>query len=120
MGESFTIKRQDQLEHPYAKWWLVRKSLGIASFGANLVELQPGERIPEHDERERDQEELFLTLSGAPTLVIDDLPHELPEGSFARVDVPPRRYLRNEGDSVALVLIVSAPRTSGYEPPDWA
>ncbi len=120
VGEPFTIKRLEELEHPYPKWWLVRRSLGIGSFGVNLVELQPGERVPEHDETERDQEELFLTLAGAPSIVIDDVPLELPEGCFARLDPAPRRYVQNDGTGVARVLIVSAPRTSGYEPPDWA
>jgi uncharacterized cupin superfamily protein len=120
VASAFTIKRLDELEHPYPKWWLVRRSLGISSFGVNVVELQPGERIPEHHELERDQEELFLTLSGSPTLVVADEPHPLPEGAFARLDPPPRRCVRNDGEQVARVLIVSAPTTSGYEPLDWA
>jgi uncharacterized cupin superfamily protein len=117
---TFTIKRLDELEHPYRKWWLVRRSLGITSFGVNLVELQAGERIPEHDEVARDQEELFVALAGSPMLVVDDVPHELREGSFARLDPELRRYVRNDDGDVARVLIVSAPRASGYEPPDWA
>jgi quercetin dioxygenase-like cupin family protein len=120
VAQTCTIKRLEELEHPYPKWWLVRRSLGIGSFGVNVVELQRGERIPEHDELERDQEELFLTLSGSPTLVVDEEPHPLPEGTFARLDPPPRRYVRNDGDQVARVLIVSAPTTSGYQPTDWA
>jgi len=45
-----------------------------------------GERIPEHDETERDQEEVFVTLSGSPTIVIDGEEHPAPEGTFARLD----------------------------------
>ena len=41
-------------------------------------------------------------------------------GTFARLDPEPRRTVVNEGDEVASVLIVSAPRTSGYEPMEWA
>ncbi len=41
---------------------LVRKSLG----GLNLVELPQGGSIPEHDETERDQEEVFYVVSGSP------------------------------------------------------
>ena len=61
----------DEFARPFPKWALARKSLGLASFGMNVVELPPGETIPEHDETSRDQEEVFITLSGEPTLVVD-------------------------------------------------
>jgi mannose-6-phosphate isomerase-like protein (cupin superfamily) len=85
----------------------------------NVCELQPGEQIPEHDETGRDQEEVFLTLSGSPTIVIAGERLPAPTGTFARVDPEPTRYVVNDGSEVARVLIVSAPRTSGYEPLDW-
>jgi hypothetical protein len=31
-----------------------------------------------------------------------------------------RRTLANDGEAAARVLIVSAPRSSGYRPMDWA
>ena len=43
-----------------------------------------------------------------------------PAGTFARLDPEPRRTVVNEGAEVASVMIVSAPRTSGYEPMEWA
>ena len=116
----FTIKHDEELERDYGKWVLVRRSLGLASFGMNEVELPPGESIPEHDETGRSHEEVFLVLDGAATLVIDGVDHPLRAGSFARLDPEPRRTVRNDGDAVARVLIVSAPVTSGYEPLDWA
>ena len=99
---------------------LVRRSLGVGSFGINAVELPPGESIPEHDETERAHEEVFLVLEGSPTLVVDGADHALRAGSFARLDPEPKRTVRNDGDALARVLIVSAPVTSGYEPLDWA
>jgi uncharacterized cupin superfamily protein len=116
----FTIKHDDELERDYGKWVLVRRSLGLASFGMNAVELPPGDSIPEHDETGRGHEEVFIVLEGSPTLVVDGADHPLRAGSFARLDPEPRRTIRNDGDSVARVLIVSAPVTSGYEPLDWA
>ncbi len=120
MAERYTIQHIDELEHPWPKWILARKSLGITAFGMNVCELQPGESIPEHDEQGRDQEEVFLTLSGSPTLVIDGAGHPAPEGTFARLEPALQRTVVNDGPDVARVLIVSAPRTSGYEPMDWA
>ncbi len=117
---AYTVMHLDELEHPWPKWILVRKSLGISSFGVNVAELQPGEQIPEHDESDRAQEELFFTLSGSPTIVIDGEEQAAPQGTFVRLDPEPRRYVVNHGDTVARVLIVSAPTSSGYQAMDWA
>ena len=70
--------------------------------------------------RQRDQEELFFVISGSPALVIDGEEHPAPAGTFARLDPLHRRTVRNDGSEPCLVLIVSAPTTSGYEPMDWA
>jgi uncharacterized cupin superfamily protein len=116
----FTLMHLDEFERPFAQWALARKSLGLASFGMNIVELEPGGSIPAHDETGRDQEEVFVTLAGSPTLVVDGKPHPAPAGTFCRLDPQPERYIRNDSDERATVLIASAPRTSGYEPMDWA
>ena len=117
--ESFAIAHLDALERN-GNWLLIRRSLDCNAFGANLVEIAPGESIPEHDEMQRDQEELFFVLSGAPSLVVDGEEHPAPSGTFARLDPAHRRTVRNAGGEVASVLIVSAPTTSGYEPMEWA
>ena len=119
MPESFSIRSPDEMEHN-GSWTLVRRSLGLKSFGINVVEIAPGDSIPEHDETARDQEELFLALRGDVVLVIEGEDHALAEGAFARVDTQPRRTVRNDGAAPARVLIASAPTTSGYEPMDWA
>ncbi len=120
MAASVTIKRDDELERDYDIWVLVRRSLGVESFGINMVELPPGGSIPEHDETERDQEEVFFVLDGNPTLVVDGEDRAAPAGTWARFDPSIRRTVRNDGDTAARVLIVSAPRDSGYEPMGWA
>jgi len=93
----FTIMHIDDFERPWPKWLLARRSLGLNSFGMNVCHLEPGEDIPEHNEAERDHEEVF-----------------------ARVDPSLTRTVRNVGSEPARVLIVSAPRSSGYEPLSWA
>lgn len=120
MAGSFTIVHLDELQHPWPKWRLARKSLGLASFGMNVCDLEPGEKIPEHDEKARGHEEVFLTLKGSPTIVIDGHEHPAPQGTFVRLDPEPLRYAVNNGDEPAQLLIISAPTTSGYEPMDWA
>ena len=117
--DGVTIRRREDLERT-GNWLLARRSLGLSAFGMNLVEIPPGERIPEHDETGRDQEEVFVFLEGSPSLVVDGREIEAPAGTFARLDPHLRRTVVNNGDEVAAVLIVSAPRTSGYEPLEWA
>jgi hypothetical protein len=46
--------------------------------------------------------------------------HPAPAGTFARVDPEPTRTVVNSSDEPTTVLIASAPRSSGYEPLDWA
>lgn len=100
-------------------WSLVRRSLGVEAFGINLVTIPPGASIPQHDEVERDQEEVFFVVRGDPTVVVDGEDIPAPEGTFVRVDVEPKRTVRNDGGRPASVLIVSAPRSSGYKPMSW-
>ncbi|MBI2691857.1 MAG: cupin domain-containing protein [Solirubrobacterales bacterium] len=101
-------------------WALARKSLGVNSFGINLVTIDAGERIPEHDEIDRDQEEVFIILSGSPALVIDGDEIPVEAGDYVRLDPEHKRTVENIGETPCDVLIVSAPRTSGYEPMGWA
>jgi uncharacterized cupin superfamily protein len=118
-GDGYVIAEREDLERT-GNWSLVRRTLGCQAFGVNLVEIPPGESIPEHDETERDQEELFFVISGSPTLVIDGRDHPAPAGTFARIDPARRRTVRTDGSQPSRVLIVSAPTTSGYKPMDWA
>ncbi len=116
---SFTLAHRDDCETA-GNWQLVRRTLGLGAFGVNVVEIPPGEQIPEHNEAGRDQEEVFYILGGSPALVIDGEDHPAPAGTFARIDPEHSRTVRNDGEGSASVLIVSAPRSSGYEPMDWA
>jgi quercetin dioxygenase-like cupin family protein len=118
-GDGFKIAHREELDRT-GNWALVRRSLDCQALGVNVVEIPPGESIPEHDETARDQEELFYVISGAATLVIDGQEHPAPAGTFARLDPPRRRTVRNEVSQPVSVLIISAPTTSGYKPMDWA
>jgi mannose-6-phosphate isomerase-like protein (cupin superfamily) len=117
--DGYVIAHRDELQRT-GNWALVRRSLDLSSFGINLVDIQPTEQIPEHDETDRDQEELFFVISGAPMLVVNGHEHRVNAGTFARVDPAHRRTVRNPGPEPASVLIISAPTTSGYQPMGWA
>jgi uncharacterized cupin superfamily protein len=116
---SIKFAHRDECEKT-GNWRLVRRTLGMQAFGINLVDILPGEQLPEHDETDRDQEEVFYVVSGKPTLMVDGEEHPVTVGTFARLDPEHVRTVRNDSDEPASVLIASAPRTSGYEPMEWA
>ena len=116
---SFKLAHLDDCQTA-GNWQLVRRTLDVGAFGVNIVTVPPGGQIPEHDETGRDQEEVFYVISGSPTLVIDGEDRLARAGTFARLDPEHMRTVRNDGDEQASVLIVSAPRASGYEPMSWA
>jgi uncharacterized cupin superfamily protein len=115
----FTIVHRDDFERD-GRWLLARRSLGLRSFGLNLVEIAPGDALTEHDELDRDQEEVFVVVSGQAVVLVDGEEHEAPAGTFVRVDPELRRNVLNRSGEQATVLICSAPRSSGYEPMGWA
>jgi len=116
---TFTIAHTDDCQTA-GNWRLVRRTLDVRAFGINVVDIPPGEQIPEHDETGRNQEEVFYVLAGNPTLVIDGAEHLAGVGTFARIDPDHSRTVSNGGEEPASVLIISAPRSSGYEPMEWA
>jgi quercetin dioxygenase-like cupin family protein len=86
----------------------------------NLVEIEPGGRIPEHNETPRDQEEVYVILSGTAVALIDGVERPATQGTYVRLDPEPLRTIVNAGEEPVLLLMASAPRSSGYEPMDWA
>jgi quercetin dioxygenase-like cupin family protein len=119
MAGGFTIKQLDDCEKN-GRWSLVRRGLGVESFGLNVVEIEQGYSIPEHNELERDQEEVFIVLDGDAVMVIDGEDHPAPAGTFVRVAPPVMRTVRNDAATPVHLLIVSAPTTSGYTDMGWA
>ncbi len=115
----FTVLHSDEFDRE-GKWLLARRSLGVESFGMNLVELQPGESIPEHDETGRDQEEGFIVVEGDAVIVIEGEDHPARTGTFVRFEPHVKRTARNDGEAPVTLMMVSAPRASGYEPMSWA
>ena len=116
---SHTIAHTDDL-HREGSWSLVRRTLGVRSFGINVVDVPPGGELPAHSETEPDQEEVYLVLAGRPTIRIGDEEHEARAGTFVRLDPEPVRSVVNRGTEPARLLMVSAPTSSGFAPMEWA
>ena len=124
MAEGYTLKRIDEFEEMEgsggATWRLARKTLGAETFGFNVVDLEPGGELPEHDESESGQEEIYIVLDGEATLVADGEELEAPAGTFCRYAPGVKRTIRNKSGSPIRALLIGVPGDSGYEPMSWA
>ena len=118
-ADGYSIKHLDDFEKN-GRWALVRRGLDVASFGLNVVEIEQGYSIPEHNEVDRDQEEVFIVMDGDAVIVIEGEEHSAPKGTFCRISPPLLRTVRNDSEAPVQLLIVSAPTTSGYTDMGWA
>ena len=98
---------------------LVRKGLGITAFGANIMDLPPDYTTRAHDETGSGQEELYVGLRGAGSVVLDD-DTEIPVSAEQLVRVSPEvsRRLRSGPEGVRVLCIGAAPGKV-YEAPAW-
>ena len=124
MPANYSIKHQDEFERMEGSgdctWLLARKALGTSSFGFNLVEIAPGGQIPEHDEAESRQVELYLILEGEATMRLDGEDHPAPAGTFASIEPAAERTILNRSDAPVLAMLIGVQPEGGYEPMSWA
>jgi quercetin dioxygenase-like cupin family protein len=120
----YTIKHRDEFETMEGSgdstWRLARKALGTSSFGFNLVEIDPGGQIPEHDEGGSGQVELYVILEGEATLRIDGEDHPVPAGTFASIEPPVSRTILNRSEAPVTALLIGVHPSGEYEPPSFA
>ena len=96
------------------------KALGTSAFGFNLVEIAPGGQIPEHDEAQSGQVELYAILEGDAVLKIEGEEHPAPAGTFASIEPPATRTILNRSDAPVTALLIGVDPEGGYEPMGWA
>ena len=124
MAENFTIKHRDEFERMEGSgdctWLLARKACGTAAFGYNLVEIAPGGQIPEHDEHESGQVELYAILEGEAVLRLDGEDHPAPAGTYASIDPPAKRTILNRSEGTVTALLIGVAPEGGYEHASWA
>ena len=77
MGDDLSFARLDFATSE--RFQLLRRELGVTTFGLNLIVLKPGQRGRIH--RHERQEEVFVVLEGQLTLVADG------EGTKAQIRV---------------------------------
>jgi quercetin dioxygenase-like cupin family protein len=124
MAGGFTIKHRDEFESMEGSgestWRLARKALGTSAFGFNLVEIAPGGQIPEHDENDSGQVELYAILEGEAVLRIEGDDHPAPAGTFASIEPPATRTILNRSEAPVTALLIGVQPEGGFEPAGWA
>ena len=124
MTDGYSIKHRDEFEtmdgSGECTWLLARKALGTEAFGYNLVQIGPGGQIPEHDESESGQVELYAILEGEAVFRLDGEDHPAPAGTFASIEAPATRTILNRSDASVTALLIGVAPDGGYEHASWA
>jgi uncharacterized cupin superfamily protein len=83
MGDAYTVANLNEMaHHKWPRWAPIRHELDIRAFGINLWRHEDGgDIIPEHDESEGGQEELYLVLEGHATFTVDGNEIDAPKGT---------------------------------------
>ena len=120
----FTIKHRDEFESMAGSgectWHLARKALGTSAFGFNLVEIEPGGQIPEHDESGSGQVELYVILEGEAVLLVEGEEHPAPAGTFASLEPEATRTILNRSEGKVSALLIGVQPTPDHQPLSWA
>ncbi len=123
LAGDYTIKHRDEFETMEGSgdstWLLARKALGTSAFGFNLVEIAPGGQIPEHDEGQSGQIELYIVLEGEAVMRLDGAEHPAPAGTFASIEPPASRTILNRSDAPVTALLIGVDPGGGYESMGW-
>jgi mannose-6-phosphate isomerase-like protein (cupin superfamily) len=97
-GTSVTSLQRDTGE----RFVLLRRELGVSSFGINQIVLQPGQRMRIH--RHEQQEEVYVVLGGTLTLLIEGEAADHGPDQLVRVAPGVRRQLVNRGPEPLVLL----------------
>ena len=121
---NYTIKHRNEFERMEGSgdctWLLARKACGTGAFGFNLVEIGPGGQIPEHNEDQSGQVEVYAILEGAAVMRLDGEDHPAPAGTFASIEPAATRQILNRSDAPVTALLIGVQPEGGYEPMSWA
>ena len=124
MPDGYAIKHRDEFDSMEGSgdstWRLARKALGTSAFGFNLVEIGPGGQIPEHDETESGQVELFVVLEGDAVMRLDGEEHDAPAGTFASIEPPVSRTILNRSAGRVTALLIGVHPAGEFQPASWA
>ena len=102
-----------------ATWKSVRHHFGITAFGINCRHQGRRQRpIPEHNESESGQQELYFVHRGSVRVTLDGEQHEAAEGAMIAIEPEVSRKIESTSSPTTLVAIGGTPGKA-YEVGDW-
>jgi len=102
-----------------ATWKSVRHHFGITAFGINAVTKDAGNvLIPEHDEHESGQQEIYFVHRGRVRVTLDGEAHEVPEGAMIEGEPNVARKIESTSSPTTLIAVGGTPGKA-YEVGDW-
>jgi uncharacterized cupin superfamily protein len=115
-----TVKREDELDTAFGgAFRLARHSLGLSSFGLQILQMPPNaDGYPVHDHGEDGQEECYIAIAGSAELIVGDETHTLEPGVLARVGSGQERKVVPGDDGIRLIVVGGVPGKA-YEIPDF-
>ena len=115
-----TVQRIDDMESVYDGLMVrARASLGVTSFGMQVLNLPPNfAEYPNHDESHSRQEEVYVPLQGSARIDIDGTEHTLEPGVLVRVAAGTLRKITPGADGMRMLVIGNVPGAV-YEPQPW-
>jgi len=118
----YTAKRFDEMATSKGgAMKFARHSLGVTSFGMQLLDLPPGggRFYPNHDHLDDGQEEVYVVLGGGGAISIDGEEIALEPDMAVRVGPDPKRQLLPGDDGLRLLILGGVPGKA-YEAPAWS
>ncbi len=115
----YTAKRFDEMAaRKGGAFKLARHSLGVTSFGMQLLDLPPGagEFYPKHDHLHDGQEEVYVVRGGGGAISIDGEEIALEPDMAVRVGPAAKRQLLPGDDGLSLIILGGVPGKA-YEVP---
>ena len=95
------------------------KSLGVSSWGMNLLNLPANwDGYPDHDHASDGQEEVYIVLKGDATLKADGQTWKLEPGMMTRVGAAQKRKIVPGAQGVTMLALGGTPGKA-YERPKW-
>ena len=102
-----------------ATWKSIRHHFGITAFGINAVSKDAGGvLIPEHDETESGQQEVFFVHEGEAIATLAGEEVRVPAGAIVAVEPRTKRKFEAAASPTTLI-VVGSPVGRAYELPEW-
>ena len=91
------------------------RPMDCKAVGFSYVRYKPGEGAT-YVHRHRVQEEIFITVKGAGTIILDGKRIAMPEGTMVRVAPTVYRAIGNDSDRDVVFMILGAVATKNFPP----